>query len=263
MDYSTKTKTELKEICSKLEIKGFSKKNKNQLIEMILKKESSENLEKSDLKVKQLKKVTSDMSNNIEKIYKHIASIDNDNICILKEKEVIQWNFGDLSFLPHTKNQEQKKVLEDEWGKKLLKKVRPDLNPNSNWTTLIGEYICKEIYIILGKTVTKPVNKEKLQPDLEIDDAILEVKTQTFFTSGTAGEKILGCPFKYSEIPELYGKPLKIICFSGAEKVCRESYGNLPGAKCTPQKQKFLDFFRENQIEFIAATDNLKSMIPE
>jgi hypothetical protein len=131
------------------------------------------------------------------------------------------------------------------------------------WTGIVGECICKEIYTILGKTVTIPVKKEELEPDWEIDDAILEVKTQTFLTSGTAAEKIPGCPFKYADVPELYGKPLKIICFSGAERYSRECYGNLPGAKITRQKQKFLDFFRENQIEYIAATEILKSLISE
>jgi hypothetical protein len=46
----------------------------------------------------------------------------------------------------------------------------------------------------------------------------------------------------------------------GAEKVCRESYGNLPGKKCSIQKKKFLDFFRENRIEYIGASDILKSL---
>ena len=94
-----------------------------------------------------------------------------------------------------------------------------------------------------------------------MDDAIIEAKTQTFYTDGTAGEKILGCPFKYAEIPDLYEKPLKILCMGGAEKVCRERYGNLPGAKCTPQKMRFLDFFRANQIEYVGATDILKSLM--
>ena len=93
-----------------------------------------------------------------------------------------------------------------------------------------------------------------------IEDAIVEVKTGTFYTSGTAGEKILGCPFKYAEIPELYGKPLKILCLGCAEKVCRESYGNLPGAKCSPQKKAFLDFFRAQGIEYIGASDVLRSI---
>jgi hypothetical protein len=115
------------------------------------------------------------------------------------------------------------------------------------------------MYMLMGKDVTKPIKKNNYQPDSEVDDAILESKAQTFYTGGTAGEKILGSPFKYSEIPELYGKPLKIVCMGGAEKVCRELYGNLPGTKCSPQKTKFLDFFRENGIEYVGATDILKS----
>jgi len=96
---------------------------------------------------------------------------------------------------------------------------------------------------------------------LEVDDAIIEAKAGTFYTGGTAGEKILGCPFKYAEIPDLYGKPLQILCMGGAEKVCRESYGNLPGIKCSPQKKKFLDFFRENKIGYIGASDILASCV--
>lgn len=131
---------------------------------------------------------------------------------------------------------------------------------DKQWTNKFGEHICEEIYALLGKNVSKPANKEHYQPDSEIDDAIIEAKTQTFYTNGTAGEKILGSPFKYAEIPDLYGKPLKILCMGGAEKLCKEKYGNLPGAKCSPQKKKFLDFFRENGIEYIGASDILKSL---
>lgn len=187
-------------------------------------------------------------------------------IVLLREKTVKQWLFGDLSFLPEiekknkTADEAKLKVLEDEWGRETLKKRRPDLKLDRQWTNKFGEIICEELYMLLGKTVTKPEKKDHYQPDLETEDYIIEAKAQTFFTSGTAGEKILGCPFKYSEIPELYGKPLKIVCMGGAEKVCRESYGNLPGTKCTAQKKKFLDFFGENNIEFIAASDILLSL---
>jgi hypothetical protein len=84
----------------------------------------------------------------------------------------------------------------------------------------------------------------------------VEVKTETYYTTGTAGEKILGCPFKYAEVPIWYGKPLRILCLGGAEKACREEYGNL-GDKGSPQKKKFLEFFKENQIEYVGATDLL------
>ena len=133
----------------------------------------------------------------------------------------------------------------------MLKIRRPDLKLDKQWTNKFGEHICEEIYSLLGKVVSKPVKKEHYQPDSEVDDAIVEAKAGTFHTGGTAGEKILGCPFKYAEIPDLYGKSLKILCMGGAEKICRESYGNLPGVKCSPQKKKFLDFFRENRIEYI------------
>lgn len=200
------------------------------------------------------------------KFLEFISKNDNPNIILLRQKEVIQWLFGDLSFLPaiekknKTADEAKYKVLEDKWGQAMLKIRRPDLKLDKQWTNKFGEHLCEEIYILLGKIVLKPVKKEHYQPDSEVDDAIIEAKAGTFFTGGTAGEKILGCPFKYAEIPELYGKPLKILCMGGAEKVCRENYGNLPGAKCSVQKKKFLDFFRENRIEYIGASDILKSL---
>ena len=206
---------------------------------------------------------------DITRIQEEIARNTNPNIKLLREKEVIQWLNGDLSFLPpiekknKTSDEAKLKVLEDKWGQQMLRKRRPDLKLDKQWTNKFGEHICEELYMLQNKVVSKPVKKEHFQPDSEIDDAILEAKAGTFFTSGTAGEKILGCPFKYAEIPELYSKPLKIVCMGGAEKVCRESYGNLPGTKCSTQKKKFLDFFRENKIEYIAASDILRSLISD
>jgi len=116
---------------------------------------------------------------------------------------------------------------------------RPDLKLDKQWTNKFGEHICEEIYFLLGKSVSKPIKQDHFQPDTEIDDAIIEAKAGTFYTDGTAGEKILGCPFKYADIPRLYGKPLKILCMGGAEKICRESYGNLPGEKCSEKNRCF------------------------
>jgi hypothetical protein len=202
----------------------------------------------------------------ITKFITYISKVENTKIVLLRQKEVVQWLFGDLSFLPpiekknKTADEAVLKVLEDKWGQTMLKVRRPDLKLDKQWTNKFGEHICEELYSLLGKTVSKPVKKEHYQPDSEVEDAIVEAKAGTFHTGGTAGEKILGCPFKYAEIPDLYGKPLKIVCMGGAEKVCRESYGNLPGSKCTPQKKRFLDFFRENRIEFIGASDILRSL---
>jgi hypothetical protein len=47
------------------------------------------------------------------------------------------------------------------------------------------------------------------------------------------------------------------VCIGGAEKDCREQYGNLPGAKCTAQKKEFIEFYAEKRIEYVGATDML------
>ena len=195
----------------------------------------------------------------------YISKIENTNIVLLRQKEVVQWLFGDLSFLPEiikknkTSDDAKYKISEDKWGQTMLKIRRPDLKLDQQWTNKFGEHICEELYTLLGKDVSTPRKINHYLPDLEVDDSIIEAKAGTYYTSGTAGEKILGCPFKYAEIPDLYCKPLKIICMGGAEKICRDSYGNLPGAKCSIQKKRFLDFFRENRIEYIGASDILKS----
>ena len=202
----------------------------------------------------------------MEKFFNFVCIAENSRIVLLREKEVVQWLFGDLSFLPaidkknKTADDAQLKKLEDKWGQNMLRLRRPDLLLDKQWTNKFGEHIAEEVYNLLGKDVTKPLKKEHHQPDLEVDDAIIEVKSGTFYTTGSAGEKILGCPFKYADIPELYKKPLKILCIGGAEKVCRESYGNLAGPKQTPQKRKFLTFFSENFIEFVAVSDILRSL---
>ena len=216
--------------------------------------------------IKKLNPIKVDMS-IIDSIFAKISTNTDSRIILLKNKEVIMWLFGNLSFLPpiehknKTSDESKYKVLEDVWGQNMLKSRRPDLKLDKQWTNKFGEHLCEEIYLLLKKEVLKPSNKESYQPDLETDDCIIEVKTQTFHTSGTAGEKILGCPFKYAEIPDLYGKPLNIICIGGAEKICREQYGNLDGKKCTRQKQKFLDFFKENRIEYIGVTDILTRFV--
>lgn len=206
-------------------------------------------------------------TNMIESIQKYIETKEDTRIVLLRNKEVVMWICGDLSFLPpiekknKTSDEKKYKILEDKWGQDVLRSLRPDLKLDKQWTNLFGEYICGEILLLQGKEISKPDKKEHYQPDCEVDNAIWEVKTQTFHTSGTAGEKILGCPLKYAEVPDLYSKPLKIICIGGAEKVCREQYGNLAGAKCSRQKQAFLTFFKENGIEYVGATDILQSIV--
>jgi hypothetical protein len=195
-----------------------------------------------------------------------IESNLSEEVVLLRNRQVIMWLFGDLSFLPEiekknkTSDTKKYKLLEDEWGRKTLKLKRPDLKLDGQWTNKFGEHLCEEIFTLIGKNCTKPVKKNHYQPDCEVDEYIVEVKASTFYTKGTAGEKILGTPFKYAEVPELYGKPLKIVCIGGAEKECREQYGNLPGEKCSSQKKSFIEFYKQKGIEYVGATDMLNSL---
>jgi hypothetical protein len=203
----------------------------------------------------------------IDNIYNTICKIDHSDIVLLKQKTVIQWLCGDLSFLPEiektNKSNDNKKykIHEDNWGKHMLKMKHPEKEVKSQWSNTFGESLCKELYILCGKHVSKPEEKDNKRPDYETEDVIVEVKTGTFYTPGTAMEKILGCPFKYVDIPELYGKPLHIVCLGGAEKKCREQYGNLPGKmEISLKKQQFIDFYLRHGIQFVGASDILNSL---
>lgn len=170
---------------------------------------------------------------------------------LLANKEVLKWIHGDLSFLK-TKD----KTAEDDWGRKILKNHRPNLKADKQWSGKLGEDICEELYEMLGVHPHRPEKVNGHQLDVETDDFIIEVKTETFYTSGTATEKILGCPFKYASIPVAFSKPLKIVCIGGAEKKCKEKYGIL-GGKCNPTQQLFLEFFKSHNIEYVAASELL------
>jgi hypothetical protein len=114
-----------------------------------------------------------------------------------------------------------------------------------------------------GKTYKKPANINGFQPDGETEDNIIEVKSQTYFTTGTAGEKIMGVPHKYVDVPELYEKPLKILCIACAEKLGREKYGVLAGPALSNSrgKQKNIAFYKSNGIEYIGATDIIRDIV--
>ena len=122
------------------------------------------------------------------KFLEFVSKIEDPKIVLLRQKEVVQWLFGDLSFLPaiekknKTSDEAKYNVLEDKWGRAMLKIRRSDLKLDKQWTNKFGEHICEEIYSLLCKVVSKPVKKQHYQPDSEVDDAIVEAKAGTFYT---------------------------------------------------------------------------------
>ena len=203
----------------------------------------------------------------VDRLHALFESHSDPRIRLLRRRDVLQWLFGDFSFLPpiERKNKTQDilalKPLEDVWGQGVVREIRPDLRLDKQWTNLFGEYLCQEIQVALGKNPFIPVTKEGFHPDVETEDQMVEAKAGTYFTTGTAHEKIAGVFFKYADVPVLYGKPLVVVCLGGAERLARDQYGLLAGQKCTPQKQRILEFHRANGVEVVGATELLRRMM--
>ena len=179
-----------------------------------------------------------------------IDTVADPRISVLRNRDVIKWIYGDLSFLPG-----RKKEYEDTWGRQILNR------PVKQWSGQLGEAIGKEVCILLYDNVKIPEPIQRFQLDLETDTHMIEVKTQTYLTGGTAAEKIPAVSFKYADIPCITGKKLQIICVAGAEEQSKKC-GLLPGPAQTFQKQNYIKFFNENQVEFIGLSELLKALQP-
>ena len=94
---------------------------------------------------------------------------------------------------------------EKEFGYEIIDKI------TNQWTTKLGEHLVAETLLKFGENVRKPQKIEHFKPDLETDEYIIEIKTRNWTTLGTAGEKVLGVPLKYLDVPIHYDKPLLII----------------------------------------------------
>ena len=144
---------------------------------------------------------------------------------------------------------EEAKQEERKWGNDMINAIN-----NNNWTTRLGEGIVYELLSRLGKNPRYCIQRRRFKPDWETDDYIIEVKTSNWTVTGTAGEKVLGAPYKYSEILELYGKPLKIICVAYQEWELTHGptrvFGDVSGIK-----KEALEFWKNKGIEYVKFSD--------
>ena len=88
-----------------------------------------------------------------------------------------------------------------------------------------------------------------MKPDLESIDSIYELKCRNWKTDGTAGEKILGTPYKYANVPREYGKKLQIITIAYQEDEALNKFNLFKNA--SEEQQKILDFWKSMQITFV------------
>lgn len=190
---------------------------------------------------------------------------------LLSNSEFIKWCYGWIT----------KETLLTNWGAKVL---RPFSNieslwwnkliwqeKNKQWTTLLCEWAVKELLTELwyenvknARSLKSSFSKKKYNPDWECDDYVWEVKWRSWTTPWTAWEKILWTPLKYSEIPKLYWKPLRIITVWYQEWEAKNWFacGNLinPEERWTEELQKMLILFNKLDIEYVWFTDLLKEL---
>jgi len=145
--------------------------------------------------------------------------------------------------------------LEKEWGNNTIGQIN-----NGNWTTLLGEGLVKEVLELLGENPRMPQKRGNYLPDIETDKFIYEVKTSNWTVSGTAGEKVLGTMYKYSDIPKLYGKPLKIVCVAYQEYELTHGNTKIFG-ELSERKQAFINLARQQDIEYIKFSDLIKTLL--
>ena len=115
---------------------------------------------------------------------------------------------------------------ERKWGISKIKKYKIPFNGALNfWSGPFGEHYIYSVLINRGNEARRPDPMNGFTPDWECDDYIYEVKTRNYTSTGSIGEKALGIPLKYCEIPELYKKPLKIVLVGKMEFEGIHKYG--------------------------------------
>ena len=193
-----------------------------------------------------------------------------ENLKLLNSSEVIKWCYEGITdvSLKNTSSAEKLKIvkkIEDVWGDKVV-----GGNGGGQWTTIMCQDLVMEALTSLGRKNVKKatpkqssVREKTYQPDLECDDYVYEVKGRNWTTSGTAGEKILGVPLKYGELPNLYKKPLQIVLVGYQEYEARQgfAFGDLLDKNNQTRELKdSLAFYKEHEIEYVAFTDILKNI---
>lgn len=145
---------------------------------------------------------------------------------------------------------------EKQWGNSMIGQT-----DNGQWSTLLGERLVYDILELRGESPRKVERKGGFEPDWETDNFIYEVKTSNWWVDGSAGEKVLGTWIKYQSIPELYGKPLRIICVANQEHELQ--YGKIKyfGPDVSTKTKQALELARSWGIEYITFSD-LASSIP-
>jgi hypothetical protein len=171
-----------------------------------------------------------------------------------KTKEIIYWAINPyINGITYSKISKDDRINaqkhEKVWGNSMISQTN-----NGNWTTRLGEQLVYDILKFKGENPRRPIRKNGYNPDWETDEYIYEVKTRNWTTSGTAGEKVLGTMYKYSDIPIIYKKPLKIVCVAYQEYELTHGTTKIFN-NVSPTKKEFLELANKLNINYIKFSD--------
>jgi hypothetical protein len=144
---------------------------------------------------------------------------------------------------------QQKKEAQDnekKWGNDMIGQMN-----NGQWTTLLGEKLVYDVLQLRGENPRKVVRKNGFEPDWETDEYMYEVKTSNWWVNGTAGEKVYGTFIKYQNIPDLYGKPLRIVCVANQEDELTIGKTRYFGENITPKTKQVLELANSWGIQYM------------
>jgi len=202
------------------------------------------------------------LSKETKFISSFVDSCINHAIHVITLPERIDWALNDLRVnfkktktktIKQQRQEAEKK--EKDWGNSMICQTN-----NGQWTTLLGEELVRNVLELRGENPRKPEKKGGFLPDWETDKFIYEVKTRNWSVSGTAGEKVLGTWIKYQNIPELYGKPLKIVCVAFQEYELTHGKIQYFGENVSEKTKEILDLAKKWNIEYIKFSDLVKTI---
>lgn len=172
-----------------------------------------------------------------------------------KYKQILQWcKTPNVPYIIKNnkiviKNKNKYNKIEKKWGNKMNGTYNKCM-----WSHKLGENIVKTFFERNNIKIWKPEKKNNYQPDFETNKYIIEVKTRNWTTTGTCGEKVLGVPYKYSDIPKLYNKKLKIVCVAYQEYELEHGNFKIFSKKLSDEKKKILKLWKNMGIEFVQFT---------
>ena len=174
--------------------------------------------------------------------------------CLLQRKnkelfQCIRWAIRKPIELTKENKKDAEKE-EREWGNKIIKQKN-----NGQWTTKLGESLVYDILKLRGENPRKVEKRGGFKPDWETDNYIYEVKTSNWCVGGTAGEKVFGTWIKYQNIPELYGKPLRIVCVANQEYELEYGKVKYFGKNVTTKTKQVLELAKSWDIEYLRFSD--------